>query len=89
MKDKSNDLYFTKSVVINGKSILMEVDLGAAYSIISKHTVDILFAGKVHLFKSNIKFQTYSKENLTVLGELIVDVTVDDVCILNLRLHFI
>ena len=48
--------------------------------------MDTLFSGKVNLLKSNVKLQTFTKEDLTVLGELIVDVTVNDICIPNLSL---
>ena len=47
--------------------------------------MDTLFAGTVHLHKS-VKLQTFTKENLTALSELIVDVTVNDIYIPKLNL---
>ena len=39
VNDINGDLYFVKSIGINGKKINFEVDSGAAYSIISKKTM--------------------------------------------------
>ena len=47
--------------------------------------MDTLFTGKVNLLKSNVKLQTFTKEDLTLLGELIVIVTV--ICILKLTCY--
>ena len=50
----------------------------------NKPTVDTLFAGKLYFLKLNVKLQIFTEGNLTMLGELIADVTINDVWILNL-----
>ena len=57
------------------KKINFAIGSAASYFISSKRkkTMDILFAGKIQLLKSNGKLQIFTKENLTALGELIID----------------
>ena len=71
IQDTSNGLTFFKPIVVNGIRINFEADSGAAYSLISKKTMTTLFINKVHLFKYKVKLQTFTKENLTILGKQI------------------
>ena len=59
---------------INGTPLSMEIDTGAAVSIISEQTQRNLFPD-VTLQHSRIKLRTYTGEPMPVLGEMTVDVT--------------
>ena len=63
-------------VQVNGKPVPMEVDTGAAVSIISESTLRTLFPDS-NLQHSSLVLRTYSNEHLKVLGELPVDVCYD------------
>ena len=52
----------------------MELDTGAAISVINESTYKIVLAQQPLLRKSNVKLHTYSGEQLSVLGELQVTV---------------
>ena len=54
---------------LNGKSLDMEVDTGAAVSLMSKTTQKKLFP-QAKLQKTTMKLQTYTAEALSVLGTL-------------------
>ena len=59
---------------LNGLSVEMEIDTGAALSIISEATQKPVFP-KAHLSKSSVALQTYSSEPFTVLGQMKVSVS--------------
>ena len=59
---------------INGIPLSMEIDTGAAVSIISEQTQRNLFPTAT-LQPARIKLRTYTGEPMPVLGEMIVDVT--------------
>ena len=70
-------LSLSKSVAYAGRTIApltMEVDTGAAVSIISAQTHKKFFP-KASLQQTSIKLRTYMDEAMPVLGELAVDVT--------------
>ena len=58
---------------LNGKSMDMEVDTGAAVSLMSQTTQKKLFS-HAKLQKTTMKLQTYTAESLSVLGTLEVQV---------------
>jgi len=64
----------TVQLHINGTPLTMEVDTGAAVSIISAQTHKKFFP-KASLQQTSIKLRTYMDEAMPVLGELAVDVT--------------
>jgi len=70
---KSATRPITVDVQINGKQLPMEVDTGAALSIVSKRTWKTLFPG-VALKEAHIVLKTYTNERMTVKGELLVQV---------------
>jgi predicted aspartyl protease len=63
------------SIQINGKMLDMEVDTGAAFSVISETTGKHIFARK-KLNPSDLKLKTYTDENMVVTGTL------------NVRVHY-
>ena len=70
----SSSRAITVEVLVEGSPLTMEVDMGAAFSIISQKTkTDLLPQVKVH--PSNIVLKTYSDERLGVVGELSVQVS--------------
>ena len=71
----SNPLY--ANVLVNGKDLVMEVDTGAAGSIISEMLFKQLFP-KVKLDKSSIQLRTYTGEKLPVLGQINVRAQYED-----------
>ena len=58
---------------IQGKPVDMEVDAGAAVSIISEETYKKLFPN-LNLQKVSIGLKTYTGESIPVLGEIVVEV---------------
>ena len=58
---------------VNGKPIKMEVDTGAAVSLISQSTLESLFPGAV-LQPPTLKLHTYTTEKIRVLGQMEVRV---------------
>ena len=58
---------------IQGKPVDMEVDTGAAVSIISEETYKKLFPN-LNLQKVPIGLKTYTGESIPVLGEIVVEV---------------
>ena len=64
----------TAQLKINGVQLTMEVDTGAAVSIISERTQKKAFP-KASLQKTTVKLRTYTEEPMSVLGEMQVDVT--------------
>ncbi|MDD9817031.1 MAG: reverse transcriptase domain-containing protein, partial [Gammaproteobacteria bacterium] len=64
----------TAQLEINGKQLTMEVDTGAAVSIISESTQKKVFS-KVSLQRTSVKLRTYTDEPISVLGEMRVIVT--------------
>ena len=58
---------------VNGKALSMEVDTGAAVSLISEDTLKKVLPDAIPR-KSNVVLRTYTEERMTVLGELLVDV---------------
>ena len=61
------------NVYANGKSLPMEVDTGAAVSIISEETWKNIFPNST-LCSSDLSLTTYSNENLSVIGEMPMEV---------------
>jgi hypothetical protein len=60
-------------VLVNDKKLVMEVDTGAALSIISEATRKARFPG-LRLHKSNVILKTYTEEPMQVVGNLHVHV---------------
>lgn len=67
----------TVTLKINNENVKMEVDTGAAITIISEKTKHQLFP-KTVLQKSSVKLTTYTGEAMPVLGEMAADVLYDD-----------
>ena len=61
-------------LLVNGKQFAMEVDTGAAVSIISEATYKSLFTDS-KLQKCDVVLRTYTDERMTVLGQFPVQVT--------------
>ena len=59
---------------IEGHSVSMELDTGAAISVINELAYNTILAQQPQLQKSNVKLHTYSGEQLVILGELQVTV---------------
>ena len=72
VEDRSNHP-ITVEIEVNNRKLLMEVDTGAAVSIISEETQKKLFPGAT-LEKSSIGLRTYTLEPMTVLGQISVQV---------------
>ena len=60
-------------LTISGKTVTMEVDTGAAVSLVSEETKQRLFPSMA-LWKSSVRLQTYTAEQMVVRGELQVEV---------------
>ena len=60
-------------VEINDQPITMEIDTGAAVSIVSRETWEARLA-ELPLSKASLSLRTYTSEKMTVLGELAVSV---------------
>ena len=67
----------TVELIINGKEIEIEVDTGAAVSIMGEKTVQEMFP-EVQLKKSDIVLKTYTAESMEVVGEIDVEVEYQD-----------
>lgn len=63
----------TADLCVDGQPLTMEVDTGAALSLISEKTYKKMFP-EVCLQKSNTVLRTYTEERMTVLGEMQVEV---------------
>jgi len=63
----------TVQLEVQGKPLVMEVDTGAAISIISEETYDTLFS-QVLLNQTTVSLHTYTGESISIHGELLVDV---------------
>ena len=72
MTDRSSEP-IRVSVIVNGKELEMEVDTGAAVSIISDQTRRSLFPD-LQLRKSSLALKTYTDELMEVVGQLNVQV---------------
>eukprot|EP00118_Oscarella_pearsei_P024262 m.302854 g.302854 ORF g.302854 m.302854 type:complete len:578 (+) comp40828_c0_seq12:43-1776(+) len=72
----SNDTRLTVTPTLNGKRLEMELDTGAAVSIVSRKTWVKCFR-ELPLKKTNITLTTYSNENLKVLGRRMLTVKLD------------
>ena len=70
---------YTAEVQVNGSNLHMEIDTGAAVSLISEATYSRLWAGSSapKLEPSDLKLRTYSGEELELVGEATVKVTYD------------
>ena len=71
--DDHNNKLITVQMELNGQQVLMEVDTGAAVSLMSVITQKQFFP-KVKLMKSRTQLQTYTTESLAVLGTIQVKV---------------
>ena len=58
---------------VEGKALEMEVDTGAAYSVISNVTYKASFSD-IKLRKSDVLLKTYTNERIPVIGQLNVNV---------------
>ena len=65
------------AVTINGKEIIMELDTGAAVSVISKELWKFMFPA-VEVDSSEVRLTTYTKELLTIIGQRDVEVQYKD-----------
>ena len=67
------------SVLVEGKPLSMEVDTGASYSVISKHTYDQEF-NTYQLQSSDVQLKTYTGQPLSVslYGQFSAQVTYED-----------
>ena len=70
----SNPRPYKVTLDLNGLPLEMEIDTGAAVSIISEATQKRVFP-KARLRKSSVALQIYSSEPLTVLGQMKVKVS--------------
>ena len=61
------------SVILDGKSTIMEVDTGASVSLMSNSQFTSLFP-EAKLCPSNVCLKTYTSEAVTVLGEAMIEV---------------
>ena len=74
IKDSSKAVHpITVDMEISGKALNMEVNTGAAVSIISKATYQKLFS-QVPLKSAPIRLKTYTGDPITVKGEMIAQV---------------
>ncbi len=64
----------TVKLLINGTPLTMEVDTGAAVSIISEQTQKRFFP-KASLRWTNVRLKTYTEQAMPVLGEMVAKVT--------------
>jgi len=71
--DDHNNKPITVQMELNGQQVLMEVDTGAAVSLMSVVTQKQLFPN-IKLMKSRTQLQTYTAESLAVLGTILVKV---------------
>ena len=76
MTDRASEPYKVP-LVVNGKKLLMELDTGAAVSIISDHTRRSLFPD-LPLRDSSLTLRTYTEEQMEVVGQLNVRVQCGD-----------
>ena len=67
------DGMLTVKLEIQGKPVLMEVDTGAAVSVISEETYKELFSN-LALKKAPVCLKTFTGEQIPILGEIVVDV---------------
>ena len=70
---RRQSLALVAEVCVNGSWISMEVDMGAAVSIISESTYRC-YLHSVRLNKSRLSLRTYLAEPLVVVGEVYVQV---------------
>ena len=68
---------FTAEVAVNKAKLVLEVDTGAALSLISKATYESLWAGSDHpaLGKASVRLKTYLGTEISIEGSIDVDVT--------------
>ena len=64
----------TVDLLVNGKQFAMEVDTGAAVSIISEATYKSFFTDS-KLQKCDVVLRTYTDERMTVLRQFLVQIT--------------
>ena len=73
-----NSVKLTKTVVINGKQLEMEVDTGASHTLVSLKTANWLYSGKPPITPTSIVLRTYTGEILQLAGQMVVKVKVKD-----------
>lgn len=61
------------TLIVNGKPLEMEIDTGAAVSIISKSTMKSLFS-PCALTETSLNLRTYTSESIMVLGQMTAEV---------------
>lgn len=76
------------SMEVQGKSLSMEVDTGATFSVVGMATAKQLW-GENQLQPSNMVLQTYSKEQLRVKGELGCTVKYKEQTVNNMKLYVV
>ena len=64
------------TIDVNGKPLLMEIDTGASVSVVGEGTFNNIREGKstVELQKASTQLQTYTREEISVLGSVMVPV---------------
>ena len=64
-------------MLVNGTELSMEIDTGAAVSVISEGTFKSVWPGssKPRLVRSMVELRTYSGQKLRVLGKTVVNVS--------------
>ena len=64
------------TINVNGKPLLMEIDTGASVSVVGEGTFNNIREGKstVELQKASTQLQTYTREEISVLGSVMVPV---------------
>jgi len=67
----------TVMLEVQGKPVVMEVDTGAAVSIISEETYNTLFS-QVPIKQASVGLCTYTGESIAIRGEILVDVHYGD-----------
>ena len=72
--EHSSTYLITVTLDINNKRVKMDVDMGAAVTIITEKVKDQLFPN-TPLRKSSLRLKTYTGETMPVLGEMLAIVT--------------
>ena len=63
---------------IEGHDLTMEIDTGAAVSLVSEHTVNNSFLKDLPCHQTSVRLRTYTGESVAVLGKLLVTVKTDE-----------
>ena len=66
------------TVLVEGNQLTMEIDTGAAVSLVSKETVNSSFMKNLPLHPTDVRLRTYTGEAVQVLGKVMVRVAKDN-----------